>query len=71
NGYSFEYENAVAKHLAEKSYSVAYGARNLRRTIQKEVEDAVTAAIVNEPEGAVKKISVSVDGEEIKVTTVK
>jgi ATP-dependent Clp protease ATP-binding subunit ClpA len=69
NGYSLEYDDAVAKHLAEKSYSVAYGARNLRRTIQKDVEDAVTAAIVNETDGTVKNISVSMDGEEIIIKT--
>ncbi|MDR0906966.1 MAG: ATP-dependent Clp protease ATP-binding subunit, partial [Oscillospiraceae bacterium] len=40
------YDDSVFDYLTEKSYSVTYGARNLRRTIQKEVEDAIAAEII-------------------------
>ena len=39
--------NAAAKDwLMEKGYDVAYGARPLRRTIQKEIEDPLSMAIL-------------------------
>ena len=34
-------------YLVKKSYSAVYGARNLRRTIQKEVEDAIVQKIID------------------------
>ena len=38
-GYTFHYDDALVDYLVEKSYSMTYGARNLRRLIQKELED--------------------------------
>ena len=37
-GYTFHYDDALVDYLVEKSYSMTYGARNLRRLIQKELE---------------------------------
>ena len=34
-------------YLVEKGYSVTYGARNLRRLIQKEVEDLIAQRIID------------------------
>ena len=51
------------KRIAEKSYSVKYGARNMRRLIQTEIEDRIASAII-ENEGRVSALHVSVrDGE--------
>ena len=51
------------KRIAEKSYSVKYGARNMRRLIQTEIEDRIANAII-ENEGRVSALHVSVrDGE--------
>ena len=36
-GYTFRYDDALVDYLVEKSYSMTYGARNLRRQIQKEL----------------------------------
>ena len=41
------YDDAVAAYLANKSYSLTYGARNLRRTIQKELEDVIATRIID------------------------
>ena len=46
-GFTFTYDDAVAEYLAGKSYSMTYGARNLRCTIQKELEDAIAARIID------------------------
>jgi len=51
----------------KKSYSVTYGARNLRRLIQKEIEDAIAEKIVDQFKGQVRKIDISSDGESITV----
>lgn len=41
------WNDEVLKHLVEKSFSTKYGARNLRRTIEKEVEDSIATAIID------------------------
>ena len=46
-GFIFTYDDAVAAYLANKSYSLTYGARNLRRTIQKELEDVIATHIID------------------------
>ena len=46
-GFTFTYDDAVAVYLANKSYSLTYGARNLRRTIQKELEDVIATRIID------------------------
>ena len=45
-GFTFIYDDALLDYLVEKSYSAAYGARNLRRCIQKELEDPMAARII-------------------------
>ena len=45
-GFTFLYDDALVDYLVEKSYSVAYGARNLRRCIQKELEDPMAVRII-------------------------
>ena len=41
------YDDSVLSYLSEKSFSTLYGARNLRRTIQKEIEDAIASEIID------------------------
>ena len=45
-GFTFLYDDALVNYLVEKSYSAAYGARNLRRCIQKELEDPMAVRII-------------------------
>ena len=45
-GFAFIYDDALLDYLVEKSYSAAYGARNLRRCIQKELEDPMAVRII-------------------------
>ena len=45
-GIEFSWDGSLLSYLVEKSYSVAYGARNLRRTIQKDVEDPIAQRII-------------------------
>ena len=45
-GLDFTWDESVIDALVKKSYSVTYGARNLRRTIQKELEDPIAQKII-------------------------
>ena len=56
-GYTFRYDDTLVDHLVEKSYSMTYGARNLRRLIQKELEDPMAARIIDSFENPITQIS--------------
>ena len=43
---AFTWDGALLDALVAKSYSAIYGARNLRRTIQKELEDPISQRII-------------------------
>lgn len=64
---SLSWNKDVLEYLIKKSYSETYGARNLRRLIQKEVEDKIASLMVDELRGVAEEISLSSEGEEIKV----
>ena len=44
---TFTWEESLVDYLVKKSYSPIYGARNLRRTIQKELEDAIAMRLID------------------------
>ncbi|MBQ0038669.1 MAG: ATP-dependent Clp protease ATP-binding subunit [Clostridiales bacterium] len=68
-GYHFTYDDVLVDHLVEKSYSAAYGARNLRRTIQKELEDKMATAIINSLDDPITQIKATVEDGQIKLYT--
>ncbi|MCD7886747.1 MAG: ATP-dependent Clp protease ATP-binding subunit, partial [Clostridiales bacterium] len=45
---NFMWDDALVDYLTEKSYSLTYGARNLRRLIQRELEDAIASLLINQ-----------------------
>ena len=47
SGMQLSWTEDVIKYLVEKGYNVTYGARNLRRLIQKEIEDPLAAEIIS------------------------
>ena len=68
-GITFTYDDALVDWLTEKSYSLTYGARNLRRTIQKEVEDAMATAIIDSYENPISQVKVTVEDHAVKLYT--
>ncbi len=58
----FTYTPAAAALIAEKSYSVKFGARNMRRYIQREVEDALAEKLLADQKHAITQIRLSVSG---------
>ncbi|MBQ1224321.1 MAG: ATP-dependent Clp protease ATP-binding subunit [Oscillospiraceae bacterium] len=67
-GISFTCSDEAVEYLTNKSYSVKYGARNLRRLIQKEIEDAVASAIISRFNDPVSAVSVTAINGELTVT---
>ena len=68
-GITFTYDDALVAFLTHQSYSRTYGARNLRRTIQKELEDPMATKIIDSYENPVTQIKATVENEEIKLYT--
>jgi ATP-dependent Clp protease ATP-binding subunit ClpA len=62
------YDDKLLEYLAKKSYSLTYGARNLRRLIQKEVEDAVTEIIISNYATPVKTIKVTAGDDKVEIS---
>jgi ATP-dependent Clp protease ATP-binding subunit ClpC len=67
-GIKLNFNEEVTAYLAEKSFSGKFGARNLRRFIQKEVEDKAAARIIAAANRPVSALKVSVDSSGIIVT---
>jgi len=68
-GISFSWEESLLDYLVKKSYSAVYGARNLRRVIQKELEDAIAMKLIESYDQPVTvlKAAGSGDGEGLEL----
>ena len=68
-GIAFTYDDALVVFLTHKSFSRTYGARNLRRTIQKELEDPMATRIIDSYENPITQIKATVEEDQIKLYT--
>lgn len=68
-GIKFAWSDSARDLVAEKSYSVKYGARNMRRFIQTEIEDKIAERIIA-MRGNVAAVSADAENGEIKVLAV-
>ncbi len=68
-GLSFTYDDALVDYLVKKSYSATYGARNLRRTIQKEVEDAMALEIIGSYDHPITQLSATAQDDAVILRT--
>ena len=66
-GLSLEWDEALRELLVKRAYSVVYGARNLRRTIQKELEDPISEAIIDSFENPISSIFIRVEEDSVKL----
>ena len=64
---SFTWEESLMDYLVKKSYSAAYGARNLRRLIQKELEDAIASRLIESYQYPVTHLKAIADGEKLEL----
>ena len=69
-GTALTWDESVIAYLAEKGYSAVYGARNLQRLIQKDIEDAIATEIIDHLKGAAKTVGLSVQDGKIVVLAV-
>ena len=60
-GISLSFSENAVRALAEKSFSVKYGARNLRRTIQRDVEDALAQRLISDYNAKITAVSLDAD----------
>ena len=68
-GYTLRYDEVLVDYLVEKSYSLTYGARNLWRLIQKELEDPMAARIIDAFEHPITQISATVRDGAVQLYT--
>ena len=66
-GITLSWNNTLVDYLVKHSYSVTYGARNLRRTIQKDVEDAIAEKVIERRGENVARIRLSASDDKVKV----
>ena len=66
---AFGWTQEVRDRLVDEAYSVTYGARNLRRTIQKELEDPISEVILDSFEEPITGITAKLEDRKIQLET--
>lgn len=66
-GLNFSWDDAVLDQLVQHSFSATYGARNLRRYIQKHLEDPIATQIIESYMNPVKNLKATVSEEKISL----
>lgn len=66
-GITFTYDDALVSWLTKKSYSLTYGARNLRRTIEKEIEDPMATKIIDSYENPITQVRATAENEKVEL----
>ncbi len=67
-GVALTWGESIIDHLVKASYSVTYGARNLRRTIQRELEDGIAEKIIDSFEAPITAIALTVVDGKVVIT---
>ena len=66
-GLGLSWEESIRQLLVKKAYSMVYGARNLRRAIQRELEDPISEAIIDSFEHPISTIHIRVEEDAVKL----
>ena len=66
---ALSWDDSLLDYLVKKSYSAAYGARNLRRQIQKDLEDAIACRIIDNWQHPITQIRACANGEALELLT--
>ena len=61
------WDESLVDYLVKKGYSVTYGARNLRRLIQKEIEDEIAARVIENRGQAIRTVRLSAKDDKVNV----
>ena len=68
-GLELTWDETLSQYLVKKAYSVAYGARNLRRTIQRDLEDPISEKIIDSFESPISSIHIRVEEDKVVLAT--
>ena len=68
-GLTVTWDESVRAYLVKKAYSMVYGARNLRRTIQRDLEDPISEKIIESFESPISAIHIIVEDDHISLKT--
>ena len=64
---SLTWEGEINTYLVDRAFSVTYGARNLRRTIQRDLEDPISERIIDSFESPISTIHAFVEEDTVQV----
>jgi ATP-dependent Clp protease ATP-binding subunit ClpC len=70
-GYSVKIDKSLKDYIFEKGYDSVYGARPLKRMIQKYIENEITDAIINEEIKVGDKVTLKYDNKNSSVKIIK
>ncbi len=70
NGTKLYWNDEVLVHIANESYSEKYGARNMRRYIERHIEDKIASVILDNYDTKLSGISLSVSDGDINIETI-
>lgn len=70
-GYTVKIDNSLKDFIFEKGYDKMYGARPLKRMIQKYIENEITDAIINEEINVGDKVTLKYDNKNSSVKIIK
>ncbi|MBR2831579.1 MAG: ATP-dependent Clp protease ATP-binding subunit [Oscillospiraceae bacterium] len=65
-----QYDDSVVDYLVKKSFSYTYGARNLRRVIQKDIEDRIAQELIEGYTRSITKVGVTAAEGELQILAV-
>ena len=68
-GLALSWDESVRDYLVKKAYSMVYGARNLRRTIQRDLEDPISEKIIESFESPISSIHICVEDDTVVLKT--
>ena len=68
-GIAFTWDESLLDYLVKKSYSLTYGARNLRRQIQKDLEDAIATKLIESYQNPFTQMKATVTDGKIELLT--
>ena len=68
-GIAMQWDDSLVDFLVKEAYSITYGARNLRRTIQKHVEDPIAEKIIDSFMAPIHAVTLTAQDGTVQLTT--
>ena len=69
-GIKLIYDTKVLEYIADKSFSEKFGARNMRRFIERNIEDKLASLVIDNYQTKLTGASLTVEDNEIKIETI-